>query len=52
MSRHFVDGIFGTLLLEQEYVAIEETVCEANQDAVYELTGGATGGYGSKEHGL
>ncbi len=40
-SGCFVDGIFGTLLLEQEYVAIEERAHEANQDAVFEHT--ATG---------
>jgi hypothetical protein len=28
---------------------IEEMACEANQEAVFELIGGATAGYGSKE---
>jgi hypothetical protein len=49
MSGHFFNGIFGTLLLEQEYAAIEEMVYAANLEAVFELTGGATAGYGSNE---
>jgi hypothetical protein len=30
MSGCFLDGIFGTLLLEQEYAVIEVMACEAN----------------------
>jgi hypothetical protein len=49
MSGCFIGRIFGTWLLEKEYTVIEEMACEANQEAVFELIGGATAGHGSKE---